>query len=359
VNDELAEELLSTIMGWDQEQLAEHGQNLQALARVKYDEYEGFGPGERFLESLARFLFQFDSIEIRRLAVLFVLNQLVFISRSELDHLIGLVYPDIIRPLIRSRVAMELGIPPHRVVRITGHSAFRELQRKTLVLGLADGARLDRLRRASPQLSHEQFYLSADISGQVGEDMCTELEKALTRLQLPGPASFRQVLLVDDFYGSGFTLIRQGEQAQWKGKLIDAQRNLVRLQDAGTLAKDCTVTIVVYVASQLAQDYVREQLAARGLDWDLRVVQTIGHDSRVSGADLVSLCEDFWDDVLTDEHKGRAPLGFRGVGLPLVLFHNTPNDSISILWADTSQVENSMHRQALFPRYERHSPARP
>jgi hypothetical protein len=358
VNDELAEELLSTIMGWDQEQLAEHGQNLQALAQVKYDEYEGFGPGERFLESLARFLYQFDSIEQRRLAVNFVLNQVVFVSKAELDHLIGLVYPDIVRPLIRERVASEIGIPPPHVKSITRHVAFRELQRKTLVVGLADGARLERLRRASPELSHEQFYLVADVSPEVGKDMCKELDKALTKLQLPGPAKFRQVLLVDDFYGSGFTLIRKTDEG-WKGKLIDARDNLARLKEAGTLTPDCGVTVVVYIASQIAHDYVREQMTAAGLNWSLRVVQVLGNDSRVSDPDVIRLCQEFWDPILKDEHKGSAPLGFRDVALPLVLFHNTPNNSVCILWADTSEVDDSLRRQALFPRYERHSPARP
>jgi hypothetical protein len=37
-----------------------------------------------------------------------------------------------------------------------------------------------------------------------------------------------------------------------------------------------------------------------------------------------------------------------------VLFHNTPNNSVCILWADTTDRDEGQNRRALFPRYERH-----
>jgi hypothetical protein len=40
--------------------------------------------------------------------------------------------------------------------------------------------------------------------------------------------------------------------------------------------------------------------------------------------------------------------GFAGGGLPLVLSHNTPNNSIGLLWADGPKM------RALFPRVARH-----
>ena len=79
MKDELAERLLSKVMNWSAEQLRDHGGALQDLARYKYDEYEGFRLGEKFLESLARWLHQFEPEE-RRIAVNFVLKRLVFIG---------------------------------------------------------------------------------------------------------------------------------------------------------------------------------------------------------------------------------------------------------------------------------------
>jgi hypothetical protein len=40
--------------------------------------------------------------------------------------------------------------------------------------------------------------------------------------------------------------------------------------------------------------------------------------------------------------------GFSACGLPLILGHNTPNNSIGLLWADGPQM------RSLFPRVTRH-----
>ena len=58
--------------------------------------------------------------------------------------------------------------------------------------------------------------------------------------------------------------------------------------------------------------------------------------------------------------RGSDPsLGFGGFALPVVLHHNTPNNSVGQLWADTSERNDGANRRALFPRRERHNPERP
>jgi hypothetical protein len=74
---------------------------------------------------------------------------------------------------------------------------------------------------------------------------------------------------------------------------------------------------------------------------------------------MEALANAYGDPTLRDAHKGDATLGFRDSRLPLVLSHNTPNNSIALLWADTSERPGSKHRYALFTRYERHSADRP
>ena len=189
MRDDLAERVLAHVMSWDPAQIAKFGACLQDLARYKYDEYEGFGPGEKFVESLAAWLWQLEPGE-RADAIRFVLTSLVFVSRLELDHVIGMVYPDVIRPMLIRRAAEELSLPPYKVVKITASREFRELERKTLVLGLADGSRLDRLRRASPKLSHEQVYLAPEIGDDTRRSMRQKLTEALQKLDLDGPAEF-------------------------------------------------------------------------------------------------------------------------------------------------------------------------
>jgi len=64
------------------------------------------------------------------------------------------------------------------------------------------------------------------------------------------------------------------------------------------------------------------------------------------------LLEGYYDPDIEDEHtrKGSKDLkfGFAGCGLPVVLSHNTPNNSIYLLWAEKNAL------RALFPRVQRH-----
>ena len=67
---------------------------------------------------------------------------------------------------------------------------------------------------------------------------------------------------------------------------------------------------------------------------------------------MEKLIDDYYDNSIEDEHteKGGSGLkyGFANCGLPLILSHNTPNNSLALLWAETDQV------RALFPRVTRH-----
>lgn len=358
MKDELAEHLLATVMSWDEAAVVAHVPALQALAELKYDEYEGFRPGEQFVESLAVWLEQFEDADDRAALLRFVLSNLVFVSRAELDHLITLVYPDVIRPLLRRHVGQTHDLPLYRVRTISESSAFASLQRRTLVLGLADGARLDRLRRACPQLSHEQFYLVPELSAEARQRMRERLRLALEKRRLDGEPQFSRVILVDDFSGSGYTLIHE-DNVMWAGKLPRCRSQLDDLVTDGVLDADHAVTVVIYVATEAAQRTVAERLAAAGMNWGFEVIQVLGESLRVADPDIVRICRWFYDPALDDEHKGSAPLGFADLAMPLVLSHNTPNDSVSILWADTRSQRDGLKRAALFPRYERHHPDRP
>ena len=247
MRDDLAERVLAHVMSWEPAQIAEFGACLQDLARYKYDEYEGFGPGEKFVESLAAWLWQLEPAE-RADAIEFVRTSLVFVSRLELDHVIGMVYSDVIRPILIRRAAEGLSLPPYKVAKITNSREFHELERKTLVLGLADGSRLDRLRRASPKLSHEQVYLAPEIGADTRRSMRQNLAEALRKLDLDGPAEFRQVILVDDFAGSGYTLIHPSN-GSWGGKLIRLKDHRDRLISDGLVARDASICLILYLAS--------------------------------------------------------------------------------------------------------------
>jgi hypothetical protein len=361
MRDELAERLLAAVMGWNAAQVADVGTAIQTLATLKYDTYRGYRPGEKFLESLARWLWQFDS-EDRERALQFVLKELVFVSAAELGHAIETVYPDVLRPRLMSIAAAETGQPRHRVQAISSTRGFRILQRRMLVLGLSDGARLDLLRRTSPELSHEQFWLSPELGNEARSQMANSLRQAFEKFEASDtPPTFVEVVLVDDFSGSGFTLLRQStDDASWKGKLAKAHRELKTLAEEGLVDDEARVLVLLYVTSDQAERTLQKLLKDTGWGWDMHVLQPLPSSIVVQDESLIALCENFYDPILDDEHKGRAPLGFGACALPLVLEHNTPNNSISLLWADsTDESESTLHRHALFPRYERHHRERP
>src|SRR4051794_15704970 len=98
MRDQNAQALLARVMGWqEQAPVLQHVPTLQLLSLYKYDEYQQFGPGKRFIESLALWLDQFDAAD-REAALRFVMHHLIFFSDAEMSHLVQMAYPDLITP---------------------------------------------------------------------------------------------------------------------------------------------------------------------------------------------------------------------------------------------------------------------
>jgi hypothetical protein len=366
VKSPLAQELLDAVMGWEHTEFAEKVKRLEALATYKWDGYDNFRPGVKFFESLAAWLDQFKKDE-RGTALEFVLERLVFISDSEMAHLVELVYPDYMEPVLLDRVAEVSGISRYAVAELVADEDFQALRRRSLILGASDGARLDRLRRSAPVLSHEQFLQASEPPASLVAPMRRKLAEGLSKLGLDAPASFAQVFLVDDFAGSGETLLRLEKEEDdgpelLKGKLLKLRDALATLTEEELVSSEATVTVILYVASQQAREHLEAMLpAAEIAAWEIRIVQTLPSAIRVTSTDeaMAELSKRYYDEVCTDEHKDKVPLGYSECALPVVLSHNTPNNSICLLWADTTDEQESLKRRALFPRYERHHRDRP
>src|SRR5688572_4692308 len=98
MKDNNAQQLLAKIMSWREADVTNADiirsvSNLQLLADFKYDHYQRFEPGRRFIESLALWLNQFKELD-RQTAFEFVLKHLVYFSDKELSHLVQTAYPD-------------------------------------------------------------------------------------------------------------------------------------------------------------------------------------------------------------------------------------------------------------------------
>ena len=176
---DLAETLLARIMDWDDATRAAERARLELFAAYKYDQYQQFAPGRRFLESLALWLRQFKKGDERNLAYEFVRNRLVFVSNEEMNALVDLAFPTIVRPSLLRDAAEATGVAPFRSKAIANSESYRCLQRQTLVLGLSDGARTDRFRRVnSDSISHEQVFHAYDVSDKrpvIWPKSCSEI----------------------------------------------------------------------------------------------------------------------------------------------------------------------------------------
>src|SRR5947209_7556754 len=109
MRDQNAQQLLAKVMNWqDADDVRKYVPALQLLSDYKYDHYQRFGPGRRFIESLALWLNQFDTSD-RQVALDLVANRLVYFSEAELLHLVQTAYPDLIVQERLQLVADEQG----------------------------------------------------------------------------------------------------------------------------------------------------------------------------------------------------------------------------------------------------------
>jgi hypothetical protein len=356
MRDALAERLLATVMQWSPEDVARERPILQALAALKYDEYQQFSPGMRFVESLALWLEQFTCMDERKAAYAFVLSRLVFLSHAEMAHFAAIAYPDVIRPVFIEQAAEDAELSPFRLNQVLNSDTFKQLQGSSLFLGLSDGARIDQFRRSNKELSHEQIFTGYELSDErVGEIRIWLDEKRGHKS--PAPA----LVLLDDFSASGTScLSADGERAKGKvSKLIDRIIGSDAWKSVIAFPKTRLV-IVLYVATDQALaniDAGAEALKkSHGIETTVLAVQRLARDVSLATSDtdpMIDVIKKYYDASIEDDHtkKGKSDLrfGFAAGGLPLVLHHNTPNNSIFLLWAEGSNAV-----RPLFPRVSRH-----
>lgn len=369
MKDELVERVLAHLLNWEPFEVTRSGLQYQAMATLKYDEYDGYSPGQGFLENFTGWLAQMGA-EDRQRAAEFVLKELIFVSRAELDHIIETVYPDIIRPALLREASTRIDqlangtIDPRWSVRqIANSNEFKSLHRRVLVLGLGDGSGIAQLRRTS-EFSHEQFYIAPELADASVTRMRDKLRAAVDDNQ----ALFEYVILVDDFAGSGVTSIRRREtdgNVVWAGRLERTREHLETLASEA-IVPNPQVMVILYIASTQAKKHIEDSLRDRGLAWTLRIVQELPDNIRVEDPQLLKMCQDYHDETIErilGEHvrvaDGNILYGFGDGRLPLVLSHNTPNNSISLLWMDTVDMEGSRKQKGLFPRRHRHNAERP
>ena len=367
---ELAERLLAAIMGWEPRQMAEERAFLEAFSGYKYDEYQQFSPGRRFLESLALWLRQFKTKDERRSAYDFVKQRLVFISEAEMNHLVDLSFPTFVRTHLIHETAVESGVSPWQVKTVTASNEYKTRLRQTLVLGLSDGARTDRFRRANAlEISNEQIWHAYDVSDAKADDLAEKLENDIATLNIGRDANakanarFQTVVLLDDFSASGTTYIRRKDDGSWSGKI---PKILSMLKDDTRLGRliapdGVKVIVVIYVAAPQALNHIAPLIDEIGFSRGtigFNVVHKLDDTTKLARPDddaILNLAgsDAHFDKMADDENAavggGSFQFGYAECQLPVVLGHNTPNNSIYLLWAEDVHCVHG-----LFPRVSRH-----
>ena len=387
MNSNLASLLLSSVMSWDYVGLNSERPELEFMGSMKYDAYDRFMPGTRFMSSLVQWLNQFDE-EDRATVLNFVKKKLVFISSPQMNYLVDLLYDSKIRPILLRKATENAQTPSYILCNKKVQKQFEIEKRSSLVVGLSDGAHTDILRR-SAGFSNEQVLTNYYPDGKKLKDMLKDLRED-KKLEGVGNVYFRNIFLIDDFTASGKSFVRYDEKAKkFKGKLskiIDElyatniepteeekkkgkkeELHMSYLLDANQ--PEIHIDILFCMATQKAEDNIRKSLddflekrSYGKIRYHIHVVQKLDESlSRdITGdPDLMRVLEkpkylhqNLKDDTAYKVGSVNRPyLGFDECALPVVLSHNTPNNSLPILWQDT---DDEKQFKGLFPRISRH-----
>lgn len=369
MKDDSANTLLKTIMNWSNDGITREIPNLQALAAYGYDDYQQFKPGMRFIESLAGWLNRIPH-DKRNTAFDFIKDRLLFITRSQMEQIVSTAYPDYIIPLLLNQVSKESKkkIPRWNVAKIIKSKEFEILHHQCLFTGLSDGSQIDIFRRSNSKINHEQVSRTHEINKPRAEKIEKELKKRLDIFKTEKPSKyFRNVFLLDDFSASGISYLKEKESAPCgvTGKIASFYNSIQDkndpLYDLINL-KDLRVYLILYVATEDAKIHLQKlgKKLFSSIHFSVIVIHTIRDHVKYDeneNKEFTKLIKDKkygWEEI-SDIHTAQGDeskpyLGFDSCALPIILHHNTPNNSLPILHRNDDKTEF----KGLFPRISRH-----
>lgn len=377
MNSNLANQLLASIMKWDAPILASERAALEFMGSMKYDAYDRYMPGMRFMSSLVQWLNDIKE-EDRDEAYKFIKEKLVFISSMQMNYLVDLLYDSKIRPILLDMSTVETGMPSYKCSSKVVRTRFEIEKRSALVIGLSDGAHTDILRR-SAGFNNEQVLTNYYPDGKKLKDMLDELRKDQKLKEIENPF-FRRIFLIDDFTASGKSFIRFDESdREYHGKLkriidelcikgyVEKEQKIEHLSYLLNPEQKIQIDILFCMATEKARtnikssldDYLKSVNWQNKVEFNIHIVQILEDKLSIdikTDKDLVKLLkkdEHFVEECVISKSykvgKNDNPwLGFDECALPVVLAHNTPNNSLPIIWQDAERFHG------LFPRISRH-----
>lgn len=365
---ELAESILrSTMEHWDNVKMTEEIKDIQIISEIKYDDYQQYTHGMRYIESLALWMRQFDTSEEKDCAYNLVKNKLIYISEEEMRQIVMYSYEIAMKKYLMAKTHDFCDKQKIKDIE-ERKKIYRYYRRSSLFLGLSDGAHIDFFRRHNPELSNEQVFVHYDFSKEKADDMREEFQKENISECMKASyaeainSDFDSFFLVDDFTGSGKSYIRKDKKG-WHGKI---KTFFDRLENTGFDTKNADVHLVLYIATEKSVSNIVEQVnlftnerGYKNITIDaIQIVKPIDWDANPELAKLLKqnyeknkkLGKASYNDKHFMVGEGSVPYyGFGDCSLPLILYHNTPNNSLPILWYSWEDEVN-----ALFLRITRH-----
>lgn len=365
---ELAESILkSTMEHWDNIKMTEEIKDIQIISEIKYDDYQQYTHGMRYIESLALWMRQFDTPEEKDCAYDLIKNKLIYISEEEMRQIVMCSYEMSMKKYLleKTREFCE----KQNITEVEERKKiYRYFRRSSLFLGLSDGAHIDFFRRHYPDLSNEQVFIHYDFSKEKADDMKKEFQEEKIVKDMKEcygkniNGDFDSFFLIDDFTGSGKSYIRKDSRG-WHGKI---KNFFERLENTGFDAHNSSVHLILYIATEKSVSSILQQInlytTEKGYNKitidPIQIVEPINWEDN---SELKTLLLQNYEKnkklekaSYYDKHfkigEGIEPyLGFGDCSLPLVLYHNTPNNSLPLLWYSWEDEVN-----ALFLRISRH-----
>lgn len=373
----LAKQFLTQLMKWDDIEATEHLKEIDLMSDIKYDSYDQFMPGIKFVGNFYLWLSQFEDIDDRKLMYEFVKKYIIYINSTQISHLIDLLYSTKIIPAIRQKVVEDfrnhgLTVNKYNYKRLDNAAEFKSHKRKTLFIGLSDGSHIDIIRRNS-YLDNDQVLTNYYPDDTKIKELAEELEKSKDLVE-GSEKKFESIALIDDFTASGSSFIRIKDDGTFAGKLPKFFKAIYSKEEFKKLLIDgFDIHLYFLIATKSALDHINAMLEQykkqhRDLNVTLECVQMLYEDAKFTShtgtealaiQKIISQKRYINEPALTRAYKESYPagntdyhLGYRQCALTIVLNHNTPNNSLPIIWQPKREAGDRLY--PLFYRITRH-----
>jgi len=374
---DLAKQFLTQLMGWDDIEATNKLREMDLMSDIKYDSYDQFMPGIKFVGNFYLWLSQFKDPKERELMYNFVKKYIIFINSTQISHLIDLLYNTKIIPLIRQKVVDDFKAKGEKVNKynykfLDNSQKFKSHKRKTLFIGLSDGSHIDIIRRNS-YLDNDQVLTNYYPDDTKIKSLAKELEGSKD-VENDETKKFESIVLIDDFTASGSSFIRK-KNGEWGGKLpkffkaINGKHEFKKMFMEGF-----EIRIYFLIATEIAlshiksllDEYTREHvgIAVNNVDCIQKLYDDANFTNHMEqeAKDMLSIIEKpcyINEFELTKAYKESYPvgdkryhLGYKQCALTVVLNHNTPNNSLPIIWQPKKEGNDPLY--PLFYRITRH-----